>query len=181
MNRHSVGHLVLKSVMDHLGAKQLVKSSVYSSSTIENLVFVKSNSYMNESDKALKKFFESNKISSDQVILVVLYDDFENDLGKVKISKFKKNESHNGIKSVLKYMKNGDNVYKLGVGIGPKPSNATRDTMADWVLSPFRLQDKEVLESKGIPLAIDYIDYILEVEGEVGDTNKVNAYFSKHS
>lgn len=167
--------------MSHLGAKQLVKSSVYSSSNLGNLMFVKSNAYMNESDKALKKFFETNKILPDQVTLVVLYDDFENDLGKVKISKFKKNESHNGIKSVLKYMKNGDNVFKLGVGIGPKPSNATRHTMADWVLSPFRLQDKEILESKGIPLAIDYIDFILEVEGEVGDPQKVNAYFSKNS
>lgn len=137
---------------------------------------------MNESDKAIKKFLESHKIRPDQCTIIILYDDFESHIGKVKISKFKKNESHNGIKAVTKYLKDkAENCYKLGVGIGPKPSNASKDTMADWVLSSFKQLEKEVLENKSIPLVIDYIDYIIEVEGEIDDCNKVNAYFAKNT
>ncbi|EGV61262.1 peptidyl-tRNA hydrolase [Yamadazyma tenuis] len=177
--RHSCGHLVLKAAMEHFGAKQLQKSGVYSSSSINNITFVKSNCYMNESEKALKRYFEANKKRPDSAIVIVLYDDFELDLGRVRISQFKKNESHNGVKSVSRVFQEMKNFYKLGVGIGPKPVSATKDTIATWVLSNFRLQEKEVLEQKGIPLAIDYLEYIVEAEGEVADCNKVNAYFTK--
>lgn len=150
--------------------------------TVNNIILLKSNSYMNESDKALKKFFDQHKLRPDQVITIILYDDFESDLGKVKISQFKKNESHNGIKAIQKSFKDyHDTFYKLGLGIGPKPSNASKDTMASWVLSAFNQNEKEVLESKSIPLAIDYLEYIIEVEGDIADCNKVNAYFAKQS
>lgn len=181
VTRHSCGHLVLKHVISHLGATQLRNSSVYSATSLNNVHLVKSNAYMNESDKAIKKFFDSNKIRPHQCTIIIIYDDFESNLGRVKISKFKKNESHNGVKSVQKYLQDrAEDCYKLGVGIGPKPSNASKDTMADWVLSSFKQLEKEVLEIKSIPLVIDYIDYIIEVEGEIDDCNKVNVYFSKN-
>lgn len=182
ITRHSCGHLALKHYVDHFGGKQLTKSSIYSMTSINGLVFVKSNSHMNESDKPLKKFFDQQKLRPDQVITLIVYDDFESDLGKVKISKFKKNESHNGIKAIQKSFKDyGDNFYKLGLGIGPKPQNASKDTMASWVLSTFRPQEKEILENKTIPLSIDYIEYVLEVEDDIADCNKVNSYFTKNS
>lgn len=146
--------------------------------SVNNLILVKSNAYMNESDKALKKFFDQNKLRSDQATVVIVFDDFEANLGKVKLSQFKKNESHNGIKSIQKAYKEY-NFYKLGMGIGPKPNSATKDTMASWVLSGFRQSEKEELEAVTMPLVLDYMDYILEVEGDIADCNKVNAYFAR--
>lgn len=178
MTRHSCGHLGLKHLADHYNAKQLVKSSVYSMTSVNNLILVKSNAYMNESDKALKKFFDQNKLRPDQATVVIVFDDFEANLGKVKLSQFKKNESHNGIKSIQKAYKEY-NFYKLGMGIGPKPNSATKDTMASWVLSGFRQSEKEELEAVTMPLVLDYMDYILEVEGDIADCNKVNAYFAR--
>lgn len=174
ITRHSIGHLALKGIIEHLGAKQLIKHATFSATTCNNVALVKSNVYMNESDKALRKYFNDRSPSG---ILIIVYDNFDLDLSKVKLSKLKPNSSHNGLRSVARFV-NTDNVYTLGIGIGPKPSNGSKDTMADWVLSPVRANEREILESKSFPLVLDYIDYIIETE-DIGDVNKVNSYVSK--
>lgn len=187
INRHSTGHIVLKALIEYFEAKQLIKplsNSMYSMTEVDNLAIVKSNKYMNESGKLLKQYVEQEKIGLSQAVVVILYDEFDLDLGKVKISLFKKNENHNGIKSIKTYIssQSGDpTVFKLGIGIGPKPSNATTSTMSSWVLSNFKAEEKEILETKSIPLAIDYMDRIIDMNGEIGDCNKLNAFFTKQS
>lgn len=183
-NRHSTGHIVLKSLIDYFDAKQLVKplaKSRYSMTEIDNIRFVKSNNYMNESNKLFKQFIEQEKVRLSLSVIIMLYDEFDSDLGKVKISTIKKNESHNGIKSIKNYLNLQPTlvVYKLGIGIGPKPSNATKDTMASWVLSNFKTEEKSTLEKRSIPLAIDYIDHFIQLNGEISDCNKLNSYFTK--
>lgn len=175
LTRHSCGHYALEQLIDYFGAPQLVKSSTFSYTAIRLLNLVKSNAYMNESDKAIRKYCEKHKVKTETPIFV-LYDDFETPLGRIKISEFKKNESHNGIKSLRNHAQ-----YKLGIGIGPKPQSASRDTMASWVLSPFTQNEREILKSKSIPMLIDYVEFIEEVEGEIDDCTKVNSYFSKNS
>ncbi|GEQ68856.1 hypothetical protein JCM33374_g2525 [Metschnikowia sp. JCM 33374] len=177
MARHSVGHYVLKTLMGALGAKQLVKKGVYSCSTMDNITFVKSNSYMNESGKSLRKFLTVEKVG--KCVVVVIYDDFETNMPKVKLQQFKKNESHGGIKSTVREIQAaGVEGFKLGVGIGPKPVQASRDLMASWVLSDFKEEEKLALETS-MDAVYKYVDVIISSEGEIGDCNKLNARVTK--
>ena len=93
-NRHSTGHIVMKALIEYFGAKQLFKplsNSMYSMTEVDNIALVKSNNYMNDSNKLLKQYIEQEKIGLRQSVLIIVYDEFDLDLVKVKISTFKKN------------------------------------------------------------------------------------------
>ncbi|CAI5756690.1 unnamed protein product [Candida verbasci] len=169
---------MLNLLMKNYNIKQLTKKSVYSISKNqdESLIFVKSNSYMNESVKSWQKFEKDERVKGS--LILILYDDFESNLGTVKLSKFKKNESHNGIKNLIASELKDLNCYKLGIGIGPKPSNATRETMASWVLSSFNLDQIKSIHEDVLELLIFYVQNIVESEG-ITDTNKFNARMTK--
>lgn len=179
--RHSVGHLGLKYLMDMIPCKQLVKpkqKSAYSMSETDAFIFVHSNTFMNESAKALKEVLEDLRLVLSQLVVIILYDDFESNIGSVKLSQFKKSESHGGIKDLKNYISKlniDSQVFKLGIGIGPKPSNATKDTMGRWVLAPFKSSELEVLRDNSFPMLYLYIHSIDEYTGPTLDVNKINS------
>lgn len=178
LTRHSVGHYVLKNIADGLGAKQLVKKGKYSVTSVDDVMLVKSNLYMNESGELLRQFLLKERIGDSTV--VVVYDDFELDLPKVRLREFKvKNESHNGIKSVWKLLQSSNHeAYKLGVGVGPKPSGASKDAMANFVLSDFKPEEKEQL-AVSMDYVYQYVNEIIQSEGLVGDCNRLNSKIAK--
>lgn len=175
LHRHSVGHWVLNELVDFFEVEQLQRKGKFSKSTTHDGQFtlVKSNTYMNDSNLAFKPV--SKSLSADTLVLVI-YDDFDSNLGKVRLSRFKKNESHNGLKSIQKCFASADseNVYKLGIGIGPKPSNASKDTMGSWVLSKLTQPELEVLENITLDKVTAYLGEIVR-QGEVGDCGKLNS------
>lgn len=176
LNRHSAGHYVLKKLVDAISAKQITKKGKYSFTTMDNVLFVKSNAYMNESGAALKSYLEKERVG--RCVVVVLYDDFEVSLPKVRLQVVKQNESHNGVKSLWKELQPAAITgYKLGIGIGPKPQSASKDTMASWVLSDFKPTEKEALETS-MESVYKYVHHIIETNGNIGDCNKLNASIS---
>ncbi|KAI5959536.1 hypothetical protein KGF57_002061 [Candida theae] len=183
-NRHSAGHLMLKLLLDNYASsvKQLLPKSTYSitSNTDNSLIFIKSNTYMNESAKAWTKIMANEKLPNDSIV-IILYDDFENDIPSVKLSKFKKNESHNGVKNLMGGMQNETRfqIFKLGIGIGPKPAQASRDTMSSWVLSPFTMDQKQAIMTQSFDLCLYYLQQIAETGGEIGDVGKFDAKVKK--
>lgn len=175
--RHSVGHLVLKKLTDAFETKQLVKNGKYSITRLDNVIFVKSNMYMNESGVLLQAFLSSEKIGTSTII--VLYDNFELDLPNVRLQPLKKNESHNGIKSIQKVTFSlPHKLLKLGVGVGPKPASASKDTMAAFVLSDFTQQQKQMLPGV-METVYEYVHRIIESDGEIGDCNKLNSQVTR--
>ncbi|CAN3377086.1 hypothetical protein DIURU_002087 [Diutina rugosa] len=152
-NRHSVGHQALAQLSSH--AKQLTKHKLYSSVVdSDGTVFARSGSYMNESQRAFDAMIKDNRINLAHDAIFVVFDDFELALGKVRLAEFKKNESHNGVKCIHHWLQQqglDHNVYKLGIGIGPKPQNASKDTMAAWVLSDFKPEEKLRLKEEVWP------------------------------
>lgn len=158
-------------------AKEMTKKEKYSITSLDNVFFVKSNAYMNESAFLLKALFSAENIRP--CVVVVVYDDFELSMPKVRLQQFRKNESHNGLKSVSKELNNlGIQGYKLGVGIGPKPHNTSKDTMALWVLSKFTESEKKQLGTS-MSFVYKYTHHILEQDGNISDCNKLNARISK--
>ena len=110
ITRHSVGHFMLKRLMESSSTTSIKQLSNYSSYSLSvdsfnNIIYIKSNTYMNESSKAWNKFKLSKEYRSfikeqdqdqdqdhhDQIVsVIILYDDFENNLGTIKLKQFKK-------------------------------------------------------------------------------------------
>ena len=70
---------------------------------------------------------------------VVIYDDMDLDLGKVRIRKNGSSGGHNGIKSIIAHL-NTDVFKRIRIGIGHKPADAI-----DYVLGCFSKADQNVL------------------------------------
>lgn len=180
ITRHSVGHYMLNHLVNNHGAKQLVNApqSRYAITKSSNgaLIFVKSNAFMNESNILFLQLVEKERFNSSAVILV-LYDDFERNIGSVKLQAFKKNESHNGIKSIQKVVLKHNNltVYKLGIGIGPKPCGSSSNSMSLWVATPINANEKGSLDMEVLHLLTVCIEQFVALGGVVGDINKFNS------
>lgn len=175
MNRHSTGHYVLSELISSFGAHQLVKvkKGKYSVSNLDNVYFVKSNAYMNESGALLRSCLAGEHLG--QCTIVVLCDDFDLNMPKIKLSPWMQNDSHNGVKSLWREIQASNiTAYKLGIGIGPKPHGASKDTMASWVLSKFKPEETEEL-SDSMDLVYKYVNHIIQTDGNVGDCGKLNA------
>ncbi len=95
------------------------------------VVLAKPRTYMNESGQAVSKLVSLLKIAPEQVI--VIHDELDLDLGRLKLKIGGGDNGHNGLKSIRAHLKTGD-FYRVRIGIGRPPG---RQTGADYVLSSF--------------------------------------------
>lgn len=163
MNRHNTGFIVLDFVA---GAKDwnesgkanaLIKKVGTGKKEIE---FIKPMTFMNNSGTAVKYEATKNKVKPEKV--VVIYDDMDLPIGKMKISFNRSSGGHNGVESIIKNLKT-EGFLRIRVGISPhtpggklkKPSG--EKAVLDFLLKDFK--DAEIAElkklSKKIKEAID--------------------------
>ncbi len=103
--------------------------------------------YMNNSGVSVKKVIKSKK---DAEKLIVVHDELDLPLGKVKISFGSGAGGHNGVKSVINSLKTQDFV-RVRVGIsGATPSGKLKrpapEKIADFVLAKFKPVEKDKLK-----------------------------------
>ncbi len=81
----------------------------------EKVILLKPQTYMNESGKSVIKAKDFYKIPNENIIII--YDDIDLEVGVVKLRKKGGAGTHNGMKSVLEYLKTGDFVHiRIGTG-----------------------------------------------------------------
>jgi len=97
----------------------------------KNVLFVKPMTYMNLSGLAVRKMTGHHKIHFSN--LLVVCDDFNLPLGKIRMRKKGSDGGHNGLASVIEKLEINQ-VPRLRLGIG-LPEN---QDVVDFVLSPFR-------------------------------------------
>ena len=81
----------------------------------EKVILLKPQTYMNLSGESIIQFKQFYKIPPENII--VIYDDIDVDVGKIKIRKKGGSGSHNGMKSVVKELQSED-FPRIRVGIG---------------------------------------------------------------
>ena len=97
--------------------------------------------YMNESGENIKKICQAFQIEKCNVIII--YDDKETKLGKVKVKKSGKTmKGHNGIISVKEKLTGPGEFFKIAVGVGtPEDALGNRltdgDAIGNWLLQDF--------------------------------------------
>ena len=106
----------------------------------EKVILLKPQTDMNLSGESIIQFKQFYKIPPENII--VIYDDIDVDVGKIKIRKKGGPGSHNGMKSVVKELKSED-FPRIRVGIG-KPM--FKEMMIGYVLEKLNGNEREILE-----------------------------------
>ena len=106
----------------------------------EDVVLVRPLTYMNLSGNAIRQVMDFYKI--DPSCVIVIYDDIDLPLGKLRIRGFGSAGSHNGMKSVVQQLGTQD-FPRIRIGVGAKPEGWD---LADWVLSHFSKEDRTVID-----------------------------------
>ena len=133
----------------------------------QGVLVMKPTTYMNLSGEAVGEAARFYKIPADRVL--VISDDTDLPVGKLRIRKSGSAGGHNGLKSIIQHL-GGDKFPRLKVGVGGKP-HPDYD-MADWVLGKLQGEDKKVFD-EAVKRAADAIECLLK-EGADKAMNKFN-------
>ena len=130
--RHNVGRDFLLSLGDTLPKKAQV---------------VTPNVYMNNSGGPLRKLVPSKKAAE---MLIVVHDELDVPLGKIKISYGSSAGGHNGVKSVQTALKTMD-FTRVRIGISPSTASGKlkrpdREDIVKFVLGKFKPSEQEKLK-----------------------------------
>lgn len=85
----------------------------------EDVILIKPTTFMNLSGEAVIAVMNYFKIDIKDVIII--YDDIDLPLGKMRIRSNGSSGGHNGIKSIIKHL-NSEDFARIKLGIGPQPA-----------------------------------------------------------
>ena len=111
------------------------------------ICFVKPQTYMNLSGRAVSRFARFYKISSHRIL--VIYDDIDMGCGRLKLVSGGGAGGHNGIRSLIQSLGTRD-FYRLKFGVGRPGQSGISEKMAvdKFVLAPFTDKEKIIIEDR---------------------------------
>ena len=171
--RHNVGWMVLDRLAERAGwtghaRARDAAASVYGRYKGDDLMLVKPTTYMNLSGVAVRKVLARQRAPLEDMLVVV--DDFDLPLGKLRLRERGSAGTHNGLRSIIGELGNQD-FARLRVGIG-EPARA--GAAKDHVLSRFTKSEKQVLDEV-IDAAADAVEDWAQL-GPSRAANKWNAW-----
>ena len=113
------------------------------------LLLAKPRTFVNLSGKAVSCLVHKHDIPLSN--LLIIYDDMDLPLGKIRLRPSGGSGGHKGVKSIISALES-ENFPRIRVGIGrptlPEGSaNADEDAIVNYVLSDFSLQEEDVIKS----------------------------------
>lgn len=170
--RHNIGAEVIYSLEEHFGVR-LRKSKALAlcaevKSENQNLVIAVPETYMNESGLPVRKLMDRYSISVPSQ-LVVVHDELDLPVGKIKIKLGGGLAGHNGLKSIENHLHSRE-FARIRIGIG-----AIRGGVKgrDYVLSRPSKDDRESLQHSKL-MAVEALEFIRR-HGYQAAMNKFNA------
>ena len=171
--RHNIGFMVLdrfcrKHNLEFHKSDRLFESAggVLNAS---RFLFIKPLTYVNLSGRALDKVIQQNEIDAESELLVIS-DDLNLPLGKIRIREKGSDGGHHGLYSIISSLQN-NHFPRIRVGIGqPSDSNETKD----FVLSNFSDEEFEIL-NKSLEFCTELVECFID-----GKYEAMLNYFSKN-
>lgn len=144
VTRHNIGFIFL----DYLAAKNgfVFKRSKWQAEVVKDtlwakpIVLAKPQTYMNRSGSAVSLIVNFYQVPTEN--LIVVHDDLDLELGRIKIVTERGAGGHKGIRSIIQHLGVNDFVrIRVGIGRPPPPMSAS-----SYVLSRFSEDDQKVLK-----------------------------------
>jgi len=141
--RHNIGFTVIDELARrfHIALDQAKFKGLYGSTIIngEKIFLLKPLTYMNLSGESIGPFMDYFQIDLDD--LLVIYDDLDLPVGKIRLRQKGSAGGHNGIKSAIAHL-GTQQFNRIRVGIN-RPSNGMAIT--DYVLGRFLNDEQEMI------------------------------------
>lgn len=154
--KHNIGFLVVDELAKSLGLtfNQTKFKSLYAEGQIgtEKIIIVKPQTFMNLSGESVQPWLDFYKLARED--MVVIYDDMDLEVGKIRLRLQGGAGGHNGVKSIIQHL--GDPEFnRIRVGIGrPHPTQS----VVSHVLSQFAKDELNAVEDS-IYASVDAIKY----------------------
>ncbi|MGR3742271.1 aminoacyl-tRNA hydrolase [Companilactobacillus sp. DQM5] len=151
--KHNMGFLVIDRLVEEFG-EPLNKNNFDAKYCRfkfegEDIFFVKPLTYMNDSGRAVGMLMGYFQIQKEE--LLVIQDDMDMPIGKIRLRAKGSAGGHNGIKSIINSV-GGNDFKRIKIGI----QHPDKKSVVDWVLTPFN-KDDEPVAMAGVDKAKDAI------------------------
>ena len=133
--KHNAGFMAVNLFVSNNNLGDFKKNKKLKSQILKtgDLLIAKPNTFMNLSGEAVNSLKEYYKIDTKDII--VIYDDLDIEMGKIKSGIFESSAGHNGIKSIIEKL-NSTEIHRSRIGI--KNENIQNIPSEDIVLQKFQ-------------------------------------------
>ncbi|KAK9468296.1 peptidyl-tRNA hydrolase [Lipomyces arxii] len=166
--RHSIGHVLVDKLIRDGGQELLIRKAGLSGElhegisvlndtlTSHRIALFKPDTYMNVSGSAVAKAWTwAKKEYGNSAKLVVLHDELDLPVGKMRAAIGGSARGHNGLKSVASFIRPED-VLKVGIGIG-RPESRVPEHVANFVLGKVVLTELNIINDVVYPRLWAYL------------------------
>lgn len=162
--RHNIGFILVDYLAQRAGAEWIASARDHSALAEvdwdgQPVLLVKPQTYMNHSGRAARALCARFAVPPSDVL--VAYDDFLLDFGRLRLRGRGSDGGHNGLASVIEELSSRD-VPRLRLGIGQPPQGGD---IVEYVLAPFSQSDRDVemLVERGVAAVETYFAEGIEV------------------
>lgn len=157
--RHNIGFLAVDRAAERWGIRvsQHKMKAIIGEGNVkgQKVYLIKPQTYMNLSGEAVRAFMDYYK--ADLQDLIVLYDDFDTDFGKIRLRYQGSAGGHNGVRSIIQHI-GTQSFQRIRLGISRPPAGYD---IADYVLSSFSKEERQKLPEV-LDLTADALDFALD-------------------
>lgn len=168
--RHNVGFDVIDFLAKEfdISVTKIKHKALIGAGRVNNkkVLLVKPQTYMNLSGETLVDIYNYYEVENENIL--VIYDDIDLDVGKIRIRKKGSAGTHNGMRSIIKCL--GFNEFpRIRVGVSRPQSG---QDLASFVLSRFKADEKDDI-NKGLEKSAKAIESIIKENIDIA-MNKYN-------
>lgn len=172
--RHNLGFEVLEALAEKLGFSWKFDKKVDAEVAVgvyldRKIALVKPQTFMNLSGVSVQNYLNYYQIGIDESL--VIFDDFNLEIGQSKLKIGGGDGGHNGISNII--LHNSADFTRFRIGIKPKCDVSIN--LSDFVLARFDLTEGQILKQL-MPIWLDQIELMLDkgIEKAMNQTNKKN-------
>lgn len=165
--RHNTGRIILEAIQKEYSKEDFIFNKKINALMAEGKIgkekvtFVAPETFMNNSGKAVGQLVKSVKAAQK---LIVIYDDFNLPLGRIRISFNRSSGGHNGLESIIKAVKT-EAFLRIRIGVAPETAKGTAKTphgdekIEKFILGPYKEEESKELKkvAKRVVEAVEVI------------------------
>jgi PTH1 family peptidyl-tRNA hydrolase len=146
--RHNLGFLTIDKLQEKIGFPEFKKSDRFKAflsqkkTELEKITLLKPTTFMNSSGEAVQSISSFYKIKPEEIL--VIQDDLDLELGKIREKFSSSSGGHKGIQSIINSL-NTNQFFRIKVGISPNEPN--RIEVKDFVLQKFTQSELKTIQA----------------------------------
>lgn len=164
--RHNIGFMAIDKLISIASASKLSGKKFCcdlweTTAVIKSYLLAKPQTYMNLSGEAIRPLLAWYNMTKDN--LLVIHDELDLPIGKMKLQQGGGSAGHNGLKSIIHNLGTKD-FYRLRIGIGR--SSLPSENTVNWVLGHLSLRELTILNHL-FPIIFDALSFFINNEKEI--------------